>query len=252
MIKFISTLVVSPLLYILLPLLISIFIKKTRIKKILYGVALTLTLLFSFTPLLQVAEEQWYAPYDHPLDSTKTYPYGIILGGYGEWDWKRDRIEYGANADRLIEGIRLYKQGKIKKLVLASDGSIIQKKDKDGPEGNPAGMMTYLNQLGIPSDDVIMEVYAKNTRENVTLTKALLGGKLTSENTLVITSAVHMKRSLRTFKAEGITPDYYLSDTWPDLNGETAGYYFSIATFAQWPELLHEWIGYVVYKLRGW
>lgn len=252
MIFFFSSLVVNPCFYILFPILLSFVFRRAILKRVLYGISLVLFLLFTNTPLLRVAEEQWYESYDIPLDSTKTYEYGIVLGGYGQWDWKRNRIEYGTNAARLIEGIRLYKMGKIKKLVLASDGSIIQRKDKNGPEGNPEGMMKYLNNLGVPSQDIIMELYANNTRENVTLTMKLLGNALQSSNVLVITSAVHMKRSLHSFYTEGIYPDYYLTDTWPNLNGVSENFIPSLYTLIQWQELLHEWIGLVAYKLRGW
>ena len=252
MYSFLAKLVVSPILYIIIPIFISFFLKKEKVKKIMYAIAVLLIILFTNTSLLKFAEEQWYAPYDKPLPAAKVYEYGIILGGYSQWDWDRNRVEYGPAADRLIEGVRLYKLGKVKKIVLASDGSIIRKKDHDGPEGNPNGMLNYLADLGIPSEDVIMEVYAKNTRENVTLTKELLGEKMQSDNTVIITSAVHMKRSLSAFKQEGLSPDYFITDTWPGLNGESESFCPSVYTLAQWQELLHEWIGHVVYKIRGW
>ena len=250
--NFLSMLVVNPVLYMVFPIFLSWLFQSVKVKRALYGVSVVLVLLFTNTPLFKFAEEQWYAAYDQPLSATKTYDYGIILGGYSQWDWKRDRTEYGPAADRLIEGIRLYKMGKIKKIVLASDGSIILKPQKDGPEGNPAGMVKYLNELGVPTEDLILEKYATTTRENVTCTMELLGSKLTSSNSLVITSAVHMRRSLSAFQQEGLHPDCYITDTWPDLNGESESYLPSLYTLAQWQELLHEWVGYVVYKIMGW
>ncbi len=58
-------------------------------------------------------------------------------------------------ADRLLEGMRLYKHGRIRKLVLASDGSIIESKDGKGLQGNAADMKQYLADLGMPLEDVI-------------------------------------------------------------------------------------------------
>ena len=249
---FLSALVANPMTYILLPFLFTFIFKNGKLKKVLYAFSVVLFLLFSNRPLLKYAGEQWYAPFDQPLPQDKTYEYGVVLGGYSNWDWKRDRIECNRTADRLTEGIRLYKIGKIKKLVLASDGSIFLSKDGKGIQGNPEGMLRYLRELGVPPEDVILEKYASTTRENVTLTKELLGGNMQSENTLLITSATHMRRSYSAFNQEGLEPDCYISDAWPDFKGEKEKYRSFVETFVLWEELLHEWIGYGVYKLRGW
>ena len=252
MLSFLAFLVTTPVTFILLPLLIGLIIKKRKWKRGLYATAILLALIFTNTPLLKKAEEQWYKEYDRPLPEGKTYKYGIVLGGYSFWDWKRNRPEFSEIADRLTEGIRLYKCGRIEKLVLASDGSIIQSKDGKGLQGNPQGMMKYLNELGIPQEDIIMETFANNTRENVTFTKELLGKEINTTPVLIITSAVHMKRSVSAFQAEGVYPDCYITDTWVNVKGQDVSFLPSVGTLLQWPELLHEWVGYAVYKWRGW
>lgn len=248
MLSLLAFLVTTPLTFILLPLIIAWFLKNRTAKRVLYGITIVLTLVFTNTPLLKTAEEHWYKKYDRPLPEGKTYKYGIVLGGYSFWDWERNRPEFSEIADRLTEGIRLYKCGRIEKLVLASDGSIIQSKDGKGLQGNPQGMMKYLNELGIPKEDIIMETFANNTRENVTLTKELLGKEINTAPVLIITSAVHMKRSVSAFQAEGIYPDCYITDTWVNVKGQSVSFLPSVGTLLQWPELLHEWVGYVVYK----
>lgn len=248
MLSLLAFLVTTPLTFILLPLIIAWFLKNRTAKRVLYGIAFVLTLIFTNMPLLKTAEEHWYKAYDRPLTEGKIYKYGIVLGGYSFWDWERNRPEFSGIADRLTEGIRLYKCGRIEKLVLASDGSIIQSKGGKGLQGNPQGMMKYLNELGIPKEDIIMETFANNTRENVTFTKELLGKEINTAPVLIITSAVHMKRSVSAFQAEGIYPDCYITDTWVDVKGLSVSFLPAVGTLARWPELLHEWVGYVVYK----
>ena len=248
MLSLLAFLVTTPLTFILLPLIIAWFLKNRTAKRVLYGIAIVLTLVFTNTPLLKTAEEHWYKAYDRPLPEGKIYKYGIVLGGYSFWDWERNRPEFSEIADRLTEGIRLYKCGRIEKLVLASDGSIIQSKDEKGLQGNPQGMMKYLNELGIPKEDIIMETFANNTRENVTFTKKLLGKEMDTAPVVIITSAIHMKRSVSAFQAEGIYPDCYITDPWVDVKGQRVSFMPSVGTLAQWPELLHEWVGYIVYK----
>lgn len=252
MFSFLAFLVTTPVTFILLPLIIAWFLKNRTVKRVLYGITIVLTLVFTNTPLLKTAEEHWYKEYDHQLPEGKTYKYGIVLGGYSFWDWKRNRPEFSEIADRLTEGIRLYKCGRIEKLVLASDGSIIQSKDEKGLQGNPQGMMKYLNELGIPQEDIIMETFANNTRENVTFTKKLLGKEMDTASIVIITSAVHMKRTVSAFQAEGLYPDCYITDPWVDVKGKSVSFIPSVGTLAQWPELLHEWVGYAMYKWRGW
>lgn len=252
MLSFLAFLVTTPVTFILLPLFIGLVIRNRKWKKGLYATAILLALIFTNTPLLKKAEEQWYKEYDRPLPEGKIYKYGIVLGGYSFWDWERSRPEFSGIADRLTEGIRLYKCGRIEKLILASDGSIIQSKDGKGLQGNPQGMMKYLNELGIPKEDIIMETFANNTRENVTFTRELLGNELDTTSVLLITSAVHMKRSINAFQTEGIYPDCYMTDTWVDIKGQKISLLPSLATLVRWPELLHEWVGYAVYKWRGW
>lgn len=252
MFAFLSNLVTSPLCYVLFFLVLGLVVQHRKWKRGMFGISVVLLCLFTNTPFFRWAEEQWYKEYDRPLPVNRTYRYGIVLGGYSYWDWERGRPEYSEIGDRLFEGIRLYKTGRIGKLVLASDGSIILKKDGKGLQGNPDGMMAYLNELGVPSEDIIMEKYANNTRENVTFTKQLLGDSCLSSDVLLITSAVHMKRSESAFQKEGVFPDCYITDTWVDVKGQSLSYWPSVGTLASWPELLHEWVGYVVYKLRGW
>lgn len=252
MMSFLSSLFTSPLTYILFPAIYAFIIRNIIWKRIMYGVSALLLLVFTNTPLFRYAEERWYKEYDKPLTVGETYKYGIVLGGYSFWDWDRNRPEFGSIADRLTEGIRLYKKGIIEKLVLASDGSIIVSKDGKGLQGNPDGMMRYLNEIGVPEKDIIMEIYAKSTRENVTFTNDLLGDDFGKESVLLITSAVHMRRSVSAFNAEGIYPDCYITDTWVNVKGMELSYWPSLTTLAMWPELLHEWVGYAVYKFRGW
>ena len=123
------SLAINPTTYIVIFLLLGVVLKSKRWKRLCLTLSALLFLLFSNGALYQWIAEQWYKEYDRPLPERKQYTYGIVLGGYSYWDWKRSRPEFSEIADRLLEGIRLYKHGRIRKLVLASDGSIIESKD---------------------------------------------------------------------------------------------------------------------------
>ena len=164
MYNLLSSLVTNPITFILTFLLLGFILQKWKgIKLIMWGIAVALFLLFSNPLLYEAANRQWFAEYDYPLPEGKTYQYGIVLGGYSHWDWKRNRVEFSNIADRLLEGIRLYKLGRIEQLVLASDGSIFESEKEEDMQGNSEGMITFLKAMGMPEEDVILETKATNT-----------------------------------------------------------------------------------------
>jgi len=95
MLSLLSALVTNPIAYILTFILLGFILRKWKgIKRMMWGMAAVLFLLFSSPPLYETAYRQWFAEYDHPLPEGKTYRYGIVLGGYSNWDWERDRVEF--------------------------------------------------------------------------------------------------------------------------------------------------------------
>ena len=252
MLSLISSLVTNPTALIFLFLILGGLFRKWKVvKRTLWGMALVLTLLLTNQPLYDAAYRQWFAEYDHPLPEGKTYEYGIVLGGYSHWDWERNRIEFSNIADRLLEGIRLYKEGRIRKLVLASDGSIIECENAVAMKGNPEGMRAFLKSMGMPPEDIILETKAWNTQENATFTLELIGDSLKTIPSLLITSASHMRRSLATFHRVGIPSDPYITDTPVQVGDQKPSWVPSLAVLLRWPELLHEWVGYAYYVWKG-
>lgn len=252
MFNLLSSIITSPTAIILSFVILGFIFRKWKsLKRMMWGMAAVLFLLFSNPPLYEVAYRQWFAEYDHPLPVGKTYRYGIVLGGYSHWDWERDRVEFSNIADRLLEGIRLYKLGRIEQLVLASDGSIIECENAVDMKGNPEEMMAFLKAMGMPEEDIIMETKAWNTQENATFTLELIGDSLKMVPSLLITSASHMRRSLETFHRAGIPSDPYITDTPVQVGDQQTSWMPSLAVLLRWQELLHEWVGYVYYAWKG-
>ena len=246
----ISYLVTSPLSYITLFLVAGYLLRRReKLKWAMYATAAVLALLFSTPALLQHAQKQWYAEYDHSLPEGGKYKYGVVLGGYSVWDHERCRPEHSEISDRLFEGIRLYKEEKIDKLLLASDGSIIECENSMEMKGNPEAMKEYVKLFGVAEEDIVLETKAWNTMENAIFTRELL--KDSCEGMLLITSALHMRRSLATFRKAGIEAQPYITDAIVKVGNGRERWRPSMYTMLSWSELLHEWIGYAVYYLRG-
>ena len=281
-------LICSPAFYIFL-LIVGAWLcrRHRRWKWTLAGLAVFTSVFFSMEPIYEVAAKKWSEGYPWEVPAGKTYEYGIVLGGCSYWDWERNRPEFGGNVDRLTEGIQLYHKGIIRKLVIASDGSIIQRKDPNKQSGNPQAMTDYLVRLGIPREDLILETKATTTHENAVFIKQLLKdppkpsllregslmrpkssaeldslpkqGKATGRRTLLgngrgwvscllITSSIHMRRSLMAFEQEGIKADPYDTDCIVKVKGKEDRWLPSLHVLRDWQALLHEIIGYVYYK----
>ena len=244
---FFSLLITNPVFYILFFLILGWIIKEKKWKRGMYGVAIVLALLFTNAFLLYYASKKWYGEYDKPLPVGKTYEYGIVLGGYSDWDWKHERPEFSEIGDRLFEGVQLHAKGVVRKIVLASDGSIYRVKGTED-EGNPYGMKSYLMNMGIPEEDIILETRANNTHENATLTLELIGEDLKTKPSVIITSSIHVPRSVLAFRQVGLHPDVYMTDLPTEANKARFSILPTLSVIYGWRALFHEMVGYVAYK----
>ena len=273
-------LICSPLFYVFLLIVAAWLCRhRKRWKWTLAGLAVFASLFFSLEPIYEIAAKKWSEGYPWTVPAGKTYQYGIVLGGCSYWDWERNRPEFGGNVDRLTEGIQLYHKGIIRKLVIASDGSIIQREDPTKQSGNPTAMTDYLIRLGIPREDLILETKATTTHENAIFIKQLLDehakhaiqdssskfqveppslnrerlrvGELCSgmgRGGLLITSSIHMRRALMAFEQEGIHADPFVTDCIVKVKGKEDRWLPSLHVIRDWQALLHEIIGYAYYK----
>ena len=272
-------LICSPLFYVFLLIVAAYLCRhRKRWKWTLAGLAAFASLFFSLEPIYEIAAKKWSEGYPWTVPAGKTYQYGIVLGGCSYWDWERNRPEFGGNVDRLTEGIQLYHKGIIRKLVIASDGSIIQREDPTKQSGNPTAMTDYLIRLGIPRQDIILETKATTTHENAVYIKQLLkdppqpsllreGSQMCQTSSaeldslpkqggegwvscLLITSSIHMRRALMAFEQEGIHADPFVTDCIVKVKGKEDRWLPSLHVIRDWQALLHDIIGYATYNHR--
>ena len=243
-----STLITSPAFYLLLLLLAAyLFRRKRSTRNTLLVTAVAFALFFTCRPIYTLVSKMWSSGFPTEVKSGKTYHYGIVLGGFGEWDEERNRPDFSKHVDRLLEGIQLYHKGAIKKIVLASDGSNRIPDDPDEQPGNPIGMRKYIERLGVAPADLILENKATTTRENAQFLLEQLGDSLKSARPLLITSAEHMRRAVMTFEQAGIPVDPYATDC--IIKDKTPKSPFSLTVMNNWQSLLHELLGTLYYRL---
>lgn len=100
--------------------------------------------------------------------------------------------------DRLRFTAQLYHAGKAPWVVL-SGGS-----DREvSLTSEAAAMRLFLRELGVPDSAMVLEEASRTTRENARFTDVVLRER-GIERILLVTSALHMRRALGLFEAEGI------------------------------------------------
>lgn len=247
--------ILSKLLYFLLIpfnwiliLLISIYcIKSPKRKRRLAFITVIIAIVFSNPWLYKTATKCWQSDFKQ-LSEVENYETGILLTGMVQFD-RKDQGFFGSAADRFIQTATLYHTGKIKKiLVTGGSGSLLH---TSRPEALFLEEMLVKN--GIPKEDIITEPASRNTYENAVFSKRILDSLKINTKSLLITSALHMRRSEAIFTKAGIPFDTYPTDF------KVVDEYFSIddtlipdaKLLKEWSQLIKEIIGLWVYQLTG-
>ncbi len=183
----------------------------------------------------------------------------IVLGGGVKAALPpRPWVELGEAGDRIIYASRLYRQGKAPLLVLS--GGRVDWKGGGSPES--ADMAEIAQTMGVPASAILQDPDSHNTYQNAVNVRQILDAKGVKGQVLLVTSAMHMTRSLLIFQRLGIKviaapTDFQITqqniaasqNTWQtvalDLLPDT--YYLNQSNKA-----LKEYIGLIVYRLRGW
>ncbi len=239
----------SPLVWIIALLSYSTFGKNTKWKKRTLIYSLIISLLFSNLFICQFFFRLWEIP-AVKSETLQQYDYGIVLGGMISYNSQTDQIIPLRNIDRLLQAIRLYKTGKIKKIFLsAGSESVFYPDFKEGEY-----LKNYLIEIGIPEKDIEMEIKSLNTHENAKYTAEVLLQPDKQQSFLLITSAYHMRRAQACFKKEGIQTDAFPVDIY---SGAVKLRFSNLivpdtGTLGYWVILIKEWVGYIVYDIVGY
>ncbi|MBL0343414.1 MAG: YdcF family protein [Bacteroidetes bacterium] len=243
--------ILSPLTWIVVLMILGFCMKNGSRKRILFVASFTLLLFFTNPFVAHKVVDIWeLQPYNSNAIE-QPYDVGILLGGSLKYyDSLIGRPVYSQSVDRLLQTIALYKERKIKKILLSGGSGVLLE-----PENKESVLvLRVLLQSGVLLSDVMIENESRNTYENALFSTKIINGKCKGCRVLLITSAFHMRRSIACFKKAGLnvtpfpvdkksrkpqwTPDRTLL---PDI--ESLGF---------WDMLSHEWVGMISYKMAGY
>ena len=238
----------DPLSWVLLCFGLALLFNKRKLKLACASAGILLLLILGSDRLRIAAETGWCKNYCTPPDTSVVYDFALVQGGFGEYNPTIKRIQLNFAAERLTESIRLYRKGRVKKLFISGDASA---SDPDHPEAKRV-FLQYMQDMGVKAEDIVIDDLSKNTREGALRTPLFLGANYKGENSLLVTSAVHMRRAMACYRKAGMNPIPYA--VLPPVP-----YQFKITNFGigsmnleKWSLLIHELIGMALYRLMGY
>ena len=234
---------IKPIIWVFILLISSLIFKIKRRKLLIY--AISIFWIFSNGFLADSCARLWEIPRYAPVE---IYDVGIVLGGIADYDNKTKAHNFNKHADRIMDVQQLYYLGKIKKILISGGNGMLF---NDGYiEANSMRDYLLLNQ--IPSEAILIENTSRNTKENAFNSAEILQKEYPKGKFLLITSASHMKRAQFCFEKAGVITQAFPTDCTTSYTNFSLEYILlpSVEALEQWEDLIHEWIGYIVYKIK--
>lgn len=227
-------------LFLLLLAFIYLMFNSYKKAKIFLFLGICWFLLFSFQPFANAI----LAPLENSHKSLLETPkvnYILVLGSGHKSDESlsiTSQVKM-VGINRLVEGIRHYKNLENVKLIVSGYGS--------NDENSHALMQERLAiSLGVKKEDIIRLDNTKDTKEEAIQTKEIVG----NEPFILITSASHMKRSALLFEKEGLniipSPTNHLA-----YEDDSYSSYFSAKNIRNSETAIHEYLGLLYSYLRN-
>ena len=237
----------SPAVWIILLIVWQYFLKNNTAKKRCRLFAIGIFLLFSNQWFLNSYARLWQpTPQDVTADSA--YSCGILLGGFGSPDAYNNSGYFNSSADRFIQAVKLYKQGKIEHILVSGGNG--KKEVQQFNEGEWA--MHELKTMGVPGEAILFEDLSENTADNAKNTKQLLDAANLKPPYLLITSAYHIPRASLIYKYAGInTVAFPCNYTAGKRKFKLGDIIPNPGVLNDWNPFLKETVGYLLYRIMG-
>ena len=233
---------IKPTFWILTLMIAGILNNKKR--KLFLFFSLLIFLFFSNDFIFNRIVKAWEVPQISATKFDKQYEAGILLGGFSDYDYIKNKHNFKKEADRLIYTLQLYNQGIIKNIFISGgNGNLFNNNYKESET-----IKDFLIKNKIDSNDIKIENQSRNTKENAINSAKLLDKK---NEYILITSAIHMKRSILCFENEGLKIIPFSVDNSMSYSSNKIEYILlpRSRVLENWEDLIHEIIGYYVYIL---
>ena len=226
-------------LFLLLIAFIYLMFNSYKKAKFFSFLALLWFALLSFQPVSDAILKPLENAYPSLIETPKVQ-YVLVLGSGHKSD---DELSITSQIkmvgiNRLVEGIRHYKNLENAKLIVSGYGGY--------DENTHASMQEKLAiSLGVKKEDIIRLDTPKDTKEEAIEVKKIVK----NEQIILVTSASHMKRSILLFQKEGLnvieSPTNHMA-----YGADSLSSYFAARNIKNCEIAIHEYLGLIYSSLR--
>jgi uncharacterized SAM-binding protein YcdF (DUF218 family) len=150
---------------------------------------------------------------------------------------------------RALEAARVYRL--LGNPIVVCSGGRTDPEPDALPESE--AMRLAMIQLGVPPDRIIGESESSNTHDEAVALKRIFKERVI-ERFVIVTSSVHMGRSLATFASEGLYPVGSAAPLYPDAGNRSKMFPLmpSDASLDVGNAIIYEWLALAYYWKHGW
>jgi uncharacterized SAM-binding protein YcdF (DUF218 family) len=240
-----------PMTWIVGSLMYALWTKNLRRRKRFLWIGLGLLFFFGNRFIANEAARLWEVP-PTPYTQTSHYLVGIVLTGITEGHKPvKDRIFFNRSVGRIIAALDLYKSGKINRILITGATPELMGNNEPGEPSETHSLRDFLVKCGVPKDSILLETQARNTRENAKYSAEILEKSYPGKKLLLITSGFHIRRAKGCFEKSGLDIETFSADYSPHRRSWSLESLLipSEEALLQWYGLLHEMLGFLVYKM---
>jgi uncharacterized SAM-binding protein YcdF (DUF218 family) len=226
-----------------------LFTRRARLGRALVALGVGFIALISFGPFGHLLVAPLEARFPPPPQDMAAPDGIIVLGGSVDehLSGALGRPVLSEAVERLIAPIALRRRFPHARLVFTGGSASLRR-----PKFTEADTVALLwRDIGLDTGDVIYEDRSRNTFENAVFTRDLVQPKA-GERWLLVTSAIHMPRSVGIFRRAGFDVVPFPVDF--RTTGEIARWRVlqsPLRAFQLFQAGLHEWVGMLAYRLTG-
>ena len=159
-----------------------------------------------------------------------------------------DRVYLGTGADRFTSALWLYRAGRVRRIIVSGGSGAVQATAHTEADD----LTTLLRLAGVPRSAILREAKSRNTHENALFTKQLLAPEM--DTLILVTSAFHERRAMGCFAKAGLHPLAFPAGYRSTDRRATPDAWLvpSPEALANFSLLVHEVVGWLLYKLLGY
>ncbi|HEX7137374.1 MAG TPA: YdcF family protein [Vicinamibacterales bacterium] len=167
------------------------------------GLSFALLSIFGIQLLFARILSGTFTPFDvSQIDPSRTT--AIVVLGSGsvvaeDWDGRTLSFVDRAAAIRLTEAVRVFRL--VNPAAVVASGGDPHARRKGAPTGET--MKDALVAAGVPHDRILVETQSRTTRDEAVVVAPILRARGITQ-VILVTSGLHMRRALGTFRAEGV------------------------------------------------